>query len=243
NRAYVNNGHENFFPTVHFSAEDFMPPRPVDNTVPHIGNKRGFLLKFDTDTGDLLWRKDIQGPVTYHTRPMTVGRIFIDANDVIHQIVGLLEGEHLDGTVTVTGNQMQFYLVKYDTDGNLIGVPQPLPMTSGTGTGFGPHNTIFLYDEALNRYYIGGQSAFFLPKTFGGVPLQPTGLYIIAFDATTFAELWRSELEHPSILTYEVLSEIAIDENSDLFISGKYSNGPNQNGLFGGHPLPEYVGI
>jgi hypothetical protein len=244
NRAYVTNtGEENFFPPVHFSADDVMPPRPVDGNIAHVGNKRGFLLKFDKNSGDLLWRKDIQGPVTYYTRHMTVGRIFIDQNDVIHQIVGLLEGEHLDGTATVAGNQMQFFMVKYDTEGNLMGVPQPLPMTSGTGTGFGPHNTIFVYDHALNRYYISGQSAFFQTQTFGGVALQSTGTYIIAFDATSFEEVWRKELETPYNMTYEQISQLAIDDNSDIFISGKYSVGPDGYASFGGYELPEYVGL
>src|SRR5690606_19032447 len=90
-------------PPVHFSEDDVMPLVPVNsnNGNPHEAYKMGFLLKFEKDTGDYLWRKTLQGDVTSTLRSMVVGRIFIDSNDVIHQIVGLQEGIHLDGLVTV----------------------------------------------------------------------------------------------------------------------------------------------
>lgn len=130
-------------PPVHFSEDDVMPLVPVNsnNGNPHEAYKMGFLLKFEKDTGDYLWRKTLQGDVTSTLRSMVVGRIFIDSNDVIHQIVGLQEGIHLDGLVTVEEGELKYFLVKYDTDGNIIGTPQELPMSGG---GFNP-KIIYFY--------------------------------------------------------------------------------------------------
>src|SRR5690606_35454801 len=125
-----------------------MPLIPYDNVVsPSEAYKMGFLLKLDKDTGELLWRKDLQGMVTSSKRGMIVGRIFIDSNYIVHQIVALQEGVHLDGLVTVAEGELKYFLVKYDTDGNILGIPEELPMTGGLAPGL----TIFKYDEQLNR--------------------------------------------------------------------------------------------
>src|SRR5690606_21270875 len=62
NNAYISNlGIEYNFPPVHFSEDDVMPLVIHNgNTIPQEGYKRGFLLKFNKNTGDLLWRKDLQ---------------------------------------------------------------------------------------------------------------------------------------------------------------------------------------
>src|SRR5690606_27599872 len=98
NTAYISNlGIEYNFPPVHFSEDDVMPLIPYgftgspEDINPTEAREKGFLLKFDKDTGELLWRKRLQGPVTQSTRGIVVGRIFIDSNDVIHQIVALRE--------------------------------------------------------------------------------------------------------------------------------------------------------
>src|SRR5690606_36654442 len=214
------------------------------SNVPQEGRKRGFLLKFDKGTGELVWRKDLQGLVTLATGVrITTGRIFIDSNDIIHQIVGLSEGTHLDGLVTITQVNPQFFLVKYDTDGNILGTPQELPITSGTGAGFNHDNTLFVYDEQLNRYYLAGQSAFFQPLTYGGVALQETGFYILAFDGDTFEELWRQELLGQSGL-YEDIKGIAIDEDSNIYLAGKYYISFEEDivSYFGDYLLPQNIG-
>src|SRR5690606_34531018 len=168
NAAYINNlGIEYNFPPVHFSEDDVMPLVPAGSGIAHEGYKMGFLLKFDKDTGELIWRKDLQGSVTNANRSMIVGRIFIDSNDIIHQIVALQEGTHLDGLVTLEEGELKYFLVKYDTDGNILGTPEELPMTGG----FIPQYTLFEYDEQLNRYYLAGQSGPAIARIYNGVPL------------------------------------------------------------------------
>src|SRR5690606_7329515 len=160
-------------------------------------------------------------------RGIEVGRIYIDSNDIIHQIVGLWEGTHLDGLITIPegvgyGDEM-YYLVKYDTDGNILGIPQQLSMEGG----FPARHTIFKYDEQLNRYYLAGASGLSLPKTFGGVPLQESGFYILSFDGVTFEELWRKEITKEGGATSEHLKGIAIDENSNIYLVGGYHYSAN----------------
>src|SRR5690606_23792948 len=173
----------------------------------------GFLLKFDKDTGELLWRKDLQGLVNQSKRSMIVGRIFIDSSNIIHQIVALQEGTHLDGLVTVEEGELKYFLVKYDTDGNIIGTPQEVPMAGGR---FNPQNNIFLYDEQLNRYYIAG--TLHASLTYQGNVLHHASngrFYILAFDGDTFDELWRKEIHKEGPGFYgEQIRQIVIDEDS-----------------------------
>src|SRR5690606_14521301 len=214
---YINNlGIEYNFPPVHFSEDDVMPLVPAGSGIAHEGYKLGSLLKYDTDTGELIWRKYLQRSVTNANRSMIVGRIFIDSNDIIHQIVALQEGTHLDGLVTLEEGELKYFLVKYDTDGNILGTPEELPMTGG----FIPQYTLFEYDEQLNRYYLAGQSGPAIARIYNGVPLQETGFYILAFDGDTFEELWRRELLGQSGL-YEEIKGIAIDEDSNIYLAGK----------------------
>src|SRR5690554_6877895 len=229
-------------PPVHFSEDDVMPLVPVNsnNGNPHEAYKMGFLLKFEKDTGDYLWRKTLQGDATSTLRSMVVGRIFIDSNDVIHQIVGLQEGIHLDGLVTVEEGELKYFLVKYDTDGNIIGTPQELPMAGA----FNPQYNSFLYDEQLNRYYIAG--TLHVSLTYQGNILHhaPNGrFYILAFDGDTFDEIWRKEVHKEGTNSYsEKLTQIVIDEASNIYLSGKYVNTSNTLEYFGDYLLPQSIG-
>src|SRR5690554_3092112 len=222
NAAYIDNvGNEINFPPVHFSEDDVMPLVPAGIGIAHEGYKTGFLLKFDKDTGDLLWRKDLQGLVTQSKRAMSVGRIFIDSNDVIHQIVGLQEGTHLDGLVTVEEEDIKYFLVKYDTNGSILGTPQELPMT---GNGFAPQFSLFVYDEPLNRYYIAGKVTSF---TYEENSFNDEGFYILSFDGVTFEELWRKEIDREGGATSEHLKGITIDEHSNIYLVGGYHYSAN----------------
>src|SRR5690606_20800203 len=226
-------------PPVHFSEDDVMPLVPVNgnNGNPYEAFKRGFLLKFDKDTGDYLWRKTLQGDVTSSVNGIGAGRIFIDSNDVIHQIVGLQEGIHLDSLVTVGEGEIKFFLVKYDTDGNILGVSQELPMSGA----FNPQHNSFLYDEQLNRYYIAG--GLKNPLTYGEDVLEIGG-YILAFDGTTFNEVWRKKITGQST-NYDEIGQITIDEDSNIYLAGKYlisSQNSSNPPYFGDYALPVNIG-
>jgi hypothetical protein len=229
-------------PPVHFSQDDVMPLVPVNsnNGNPHEAFKRGFLLKFDKDTGDYLWRKALQGDVTAVLSSMIVGRIFIDSNDVIHQIVALQEGTHLDGLAIVGEGELKYFLVKYDTDGDILGIPQELPMSGG----YNPRDNIFLYDEQLNRYYIAG--SLHVSLTYQGNVLHHASngrFYILAFDGATFDELWRKEINKEGSGSYnEKLTQVVIDENSNIYLAGKIRINGSTLEYFGDYLLPQNIG-
>src|SRR5690606_15031802 len=238
--GYVN---PNNLPPVHFSEDDVMPIIPVGNGInppPHQGFKTGFLLKFDKDTGELLWRKDLQGLVYQSKRSMIVGRIFIDSINIIHQIVPLQEGTHLDGLAIVGEGELKYFLVKYDTDGNILGIPQELPMSGG----YNPRDNIFLYDEQLNRYYIAGTLKVSL--TYQGNVLHHASngrFYILAFDGDTFDELWRKEINKEGSGSYnEKLTQVVIDENSNIYLAGKIRINGSTLEYFGDYLLPQNIG-
>src|SRR5690606_11095542 len=143
------------------------------------GYKILFLLKYDTDNGDLLWRKDYQGEVNYYNFRGFITDLQIDSNNVLHTIIGLQDGVHLDGTLTVELDEdesVKLYLVKFNsTTGDLIGTPLLLSLEGILPNTTVMHNTSFRYDEVLNRYYLtvlkisGNDTA-----SFNGVPFGET---------------------------------------------------------------------
>lgn len=231
-----------FHPPVHFSPNDSMPLLEIDNwgTLYQEGYKKGFLVKYDKNNGELLWRKAYQGDVLHAKSGMRVGSVFIDSNNIIHLIVGIREGTHLDGTVTVPEGEWVSFLVKYDTSGNVVGTPMVLNMA-----GFGDGPTLFAFDEQLNRYYLAGiktGSAWH----FGNVPIE-TPAYILAFDAATGQEIWRKGITNNNSqpISYPI-KQIAIDSNSDIYLVGKYYFNVAGNNFdptyFDDYLLPDSIG-
>lgn len=243
--GYVN---PNNLPPVHFSEDDVMPIIPVGSGIdppPHEGFKTGFLLKYDKATGELLWRKDLQGNISQIKRPSNPVSILVDSNNIIHLLVGLLEGTHLDGTVTVGPgpNETKFFLVKYNTSGDLVGTPLEAPI-SGGGLGFAPQYTFFTFDEQLNRYYMGGKIDHFTPLYWDGIAFENKTRYLMAIDASNFQEIWRKTLYRDSGNYYDdEIRGIAIDENSNIYLTGKYYYSSPGSSLhsppsFDGYPFP-----
>src|SRR5690606_35961488 len=152
--VYNSNGSNGKSP-VYFSENDSLPYWNGNFYEEQEGFKRGFLLKYDTEFGNLLWRKDYQGNVNIENQLIIINHLQI-ANNVLHTIIGLKQGVHLEGMLTVEldeGEDMKYYLVKFDsTTGNLIGTPLLLPLE-----GFlVENNTSFRYDENIDRYYLAG---------------------------------------------------------------------------------------
>src|SRR5690606_35726445 len=140
-------------PPVCFSESDCKPYTNGEGQPEQEGYRMGYLLKYDTDNGELLWRKDYQGNVALANGFMLVFDLQIDSSNILHTVIGLKNGVHLDGALTVEldeGEQYKYYLVKFDAiTGNVTGTPLQLPME-----GFiYERNLTFRYDEALNRYY------------------------------------------------------------------------------------------
>lgn len=224
------------------SSGQYLPPRFGDNDVlPLVSNdffqpqealKYGFLLKYNTADGNLVWRKDFQGDVSANNLAMDFSPPVIDSQNILHVIVGLKFGTHLNGMVTVPStfdnstSNYQYYLVKYDTAGNIVGTPSLLPITGSTIFLDGYLN--FMYDEANSRYYLAGSrnyegsggSAYAL--SYNNVPINGSG-FLLAFNSNTFAELWRREMTTTGTIGGNFIYGLKKDPiTSDIYISGKF---------------------
>ncbi|WP_165585023.1 T9SS type A sorting domain-containing protein [Chryseobacterium taiwanense] len=224
------------------SSGQYLPPRFGDNDVlplvsndffqPQTALKYGFLLKYNTADGNLVWRKDFQGDVNVNNMAMEFSPPVIDSQNILHVIVGLKFGTHLNGMVTVPStfdastSNFQYYLVKYDSSGNIVGTPSLLPITGST-TFLGGYLS-FMYDEANNRYYLAGSRNYEgsgsngYALSYNNVPIVGSG-FMLAFSSTTFAELWRREeiINNPIGATF--ITGLKKDPiTSDIYLSGKF---------------------
>src|SRR5690606_886028 len=214
---------------IRFSDTDIMPYVDASNTAPQYGYKTSFILKYDTTNGELIWRKDIQGNVTQNKRQSYISQLQIDSSNIIHAVVGLREGTHLDGQVAIPAsdlNEYDYYLVKYNNSGNLIGTPVLLPFEGG----FVPSKTSFRYDETLGRYYFAGSrrphsgTTSFVEMSYDNIPFTEDG-YIFAIDAENLTELWRKEMiTSNSAMIIRNFYDIELDNDSNIYLGGNFFN-------------------
>ncbi|MFA5557231.1 MAG: T9SS type A sorting domain-containing protein [Flavobacteriaceae bacterium] len=227
----VNNTSNTSEPQTCFSDDDCLPYLTGGLDQVQEGRKTNFLLKYDTETGELVWRKNYQGNVNYYNSAgSNVYDLQIDSNNVLHTIISLQEGVHLDGALTVELDEDEinkYYLVKFDSAGNLVGTPLLLPMSR-----FSMHNTTFRYDEVLNRYYLSGWGSNINIPSFNGTTFQVSSQggnynFFLSFNPNDLDDWWYKEItvsgdgtggNNPSLIT-----DIAIDDNSDIYISGSFS--------------------
>ena len=234
--------------TTHFSEDVFRPYFNGDYQDPQEALRQGFLLKYDTDNGDLLWWKDLQGDVSASNWFITINDLQIDSNNVLHTIVGFKEGVHLDGALTVPAvgdvNDYHYYLLKFDgATGNLLGTPLLLPLDGGLTEWY----TKFRYDENLNRYYIASGHFNSLSSiiSFNGVDFGQqydvsSYLFVVSFNPDDLQDWWYREIVVEGGGSSR-LGGIEIDSNSDIYIGGGYfltnpsSNPDTNHAYFGDH--------
>ncbi len=224
---------------VYFSENDSLPYWNGNLYEEQEGFKRGFLLKYDTEYGNLVWRKDYQGNVNIENQLIIINHLQI-ANNVLHTIIGLKQGVHLDGALTVEleeGEDMKYYLVKFDsTTGNLIGTPLLLPLE-----GFLVENkTSFRYDENLNRYYLvswnfGGNTTI----SFNGVDFKHPDYdnrynFFISFNPDNLNDWWYKQITGTGT---QQITSITLDDNSDVYLGGVIHMSSNSTNtvFFGDH--------
>ena len=220
----------------HLSSEVTLPkvPENWDYTVPHPAFRLGYLLKYSQTDGSLLTYKNYQEETLFQS--FTLSRLWIDSNDIIHTYVGLAAGTHLDGLITVDEGNFDTYLVQFDTSLNIIGTPQLLPLI-----GTNHDKNFFAYDEVLNRYYIGGSNEGTQQFSYDGLEIEEQS-FILAIDGETLAEEWRSGFNITSVSSSSNLSDIFIDEESNLYLSGRYTyNSSTGQRSFGSHQLPDDI--
>jgi len=221
---------------VHFSPNDALPGPPQNSNINSDFYKTGFLVKYDTN-GNLKKREPLQGSVNGNNFSSQIHDLAIDSNNNLHFIVGLSAGSHLNGNVTVpsgfTNYAYQYYLVKYDHNLNYVNnILLPIPQ----GSLFFAHNTRFVYDETLNRYYVSASRSVNItaqpgPFTYDGKAIV-NRTFLLAINGTDGSEVWRREIYSDPVngsLASNTISSIAVDSNSDVYLAGLiWTTVPNQ---------------
>lgn len=223
----------------------YLPPRFGDNDVMPVvndpfvaqyGMRYGHLLKYNTADGNLVWRRDFQGDVSAYNMGMDMSEPVFDSQNNIHLILGFMYGTHLNGMITVPNSfntTFQYYLVKYDTSGNIVGTPTLLPLTGATT--FRTGTLSFMYDETNSRYYLAGSkdssgSSGGLSISWNNVPITENA-FVMAFNSTTFQKLWIRG-SGGSVGGFEAGGNIfglkKDPVTSDIYISGLFGKGMEQ---------------
>lgn len=229
----------NLFPP-RFGDDDVLPYTPINNSEQSEAWNTSFLLKYNTQNGTLLWRKNLQGSVNQENRNACVYQIMIDTNNILHMMVGYSKGTHLNNAITVPNtftNTLQYYIIKFNDEGVLQGSPLLL---NASGI-FLDYHTHFRYDQNLNRYYIAGSrnngGGTYLDLQYNNTAVQGRS-YVLAINAGSGQEIWRKDMGATDTQFDDSrIYGIEVDENSDLYIGGKFFNTGNSDVLFGNHIL------
>ncbi|MDF0718703.1 T9SS type A sorting domain-containing protein [Kaistella sp. PBT33-4] len=246
NRAYASNP---TYAPLHFDSANHIPVIQIsqtDTTTPDPGLKTAYLLKYSTANGNLEWQKPLQGNVTSALRSSDCGIFYMDSSKNIHAIVGFAAGTHLNGAITVPASftgSYQYYLIKFSyNNGNMTPDPNPLllPITGFIVQGYSEGKVSLLYDgtAGVNQYYLAGKrmqygNFTYSDFSYGGTPFTEDG-YLLAFNGTTGAEVWRKEFTmstNPANVPDDnsVLDVVKDPNTSDIYIAGNYYI-YNQNG-------------
>ncbi|KOS06087.1 hypothetical protein AM493_08580 [Flavobacterium akiainvivens] len=206
----------------HFSPNVALP-EGENNLDPQEGRKTAAVVKYNTQDGALVWYKMLQGAVSPTYMSSIISNIIVDTDGNLRVLVGLYRGTHLDGQVTVPDsftNTTQFYIVKLSPEGEYLDVTE-LPMQGVLEMS----QFCFNYDENLNRYYIAGFRTYpgyntLMPTTYGGVDFTKS-VFILALEEDG-TEIWRVEEVNSAGLNATQLQAFVIDDDSNLYLVGKY---------------------
>src|SRR5690606_39215990 len=187
---------------LHFTENDSIPFANTANgggQIPQEAFKTTYLVKYSS-SGQLIDKVTLQGDVTNVPSEYmsSISDLAIDNQGKIHFIVGLLQGTHLDGHVTVPSsfndqNNPQYYLAVYNSD-----LTYHSSMLLDMSGNFFNSRVRFAYDENTNQYYIAGMTSLGVtgstyPFSFDGDPIENRS-FIVAIDDSDGSEKWRREI-------------------------------------------------
>jgi len=237
---------------LHFTENDSIPFANTANgggQIPQEAFKTTYLVKYSSN-GQLIDKVTLQGDVTnVPSEYMSlISDLAIDSQGKIHFIVGLLQGTHLDGQVTVPNNfndlnSPQYYLAVYNSD-----LTYHSSMLLDMSDNFFNSRVRFTYDENTNQYYIAGITSPGItgttyPFSFEGNPIENRS-FILAFDDSDGSEKWRREIytdPGSGSMPSNTITSLLIDENSDVYIGGKISRVYDDNTVKIYNPIGSYT--
>ena len=217
---------------LHFTENDSIPFANTANgggQIPQEAFKTTYLVKYSSG-GQLIDKVTLQGDVTNVPSEFQslISDLAIDSQGKIHFIIGLLQGTHLDGQVTVPSsfndqNNPQYYLAVYNSDLTY----HSSILLDMSGNFFYP-SVRFTYDENKNQYYIAGMTSLGIsgttyPFSFDGNPIVNRS-FILAFDDNDGSEKWRREIYSDpgtsSNLAGNIITSLVVDDESNIYIGG-----------------------
>src|SRR5690554_2231914 len=219
---------------LHFTENDSIPFANTANgggQIPQEAFKTTYLVKYKSN-GNLDKKVALQGDVTNVPSEFNslISDLAIDSQGKIHFIVGLLQGTHLEGQVTVPSsfndlNNPQYYLAVYNPDLTY----HSSMLLDMSGNFFYP-SVRFTYDESKNQYYIAGMTSLGVtgstyPLSFDGDPTENRS-FILAIDDSDGSENWRREIysttTNPNNLPPNCIFSLAVDNDSNVYVGGSF---------------------
>ena len=179
--------------------------------------QRSFRAKFNSN-GDFQWLHYLQAPTTSALANSGFLRNAYMVNDVLHCIAILPPGTYEGGAInnTTTSVPFLYYLLKYDTSGNLISAtPFDLQMSGYTSAELrwyrNPHNG--------NYYVVQGNNTNSITMTAGGISLNAALPKILCFNETGQYQ-WHREPSGNQVS----FTSINFDPNNNIYVAGIANN-------------------
>ncbi|WP_417352424.1 PKD domain-containing protein [Flavobacterium alkalisoli] len=213
---------------VHFDTDTILPQGNPNNLDEHKRNL--FLLKYN-NTGEMQWLKMPQPEdVTFiDAISHSLGAdIQTDALGNTYWLCILPPGTYADGSFINTTEGDNFFVLKYDTNGNFVEAIIPDIQFTGALESYKMvrnHNT--------GNFYITGRTGSQGTLTAGGETITHN-MYLIAFSPEG-EMLWKNE-NSSEIGGY--LNDMVIDDQNNIYVAGSIYDGDTFSGITFTNPAP-----
>lgn len=237
---------------IHFHNDTIANPRPTPR-VPGTWAKKLYIISYDNN-GNLRWLRQPQKDLIDITEFSIQSQIYVESNGTTHFLVGLSDGNHVDGQLPISNSPtfLEYRILRYDVNGNYLG-DIDVPNLGGGSLRVQLFNIKMTYDPALQRYYIAGFKAAGSSNdiTVNGT-IIPNSMVLLAIDNTGNI-VWRKD-DMNTVGTPGAsgggIRDIIVDASNNVYICGSYGNSSilSASGTFAGyafgqnHPTVDFTG-
>lgn len=215
---------------VHFDTDTILPKIPIDSltqTIEDTLNQTMFIVQYDT-TGIFKWLTMPEPDTTSRFRGNFPINMDVDASGDLYWLCYLLPGEYRwinNNTVTQAGT----YVVKYNSQGNQIGIT-PLEFNAGRGidlTGSWGGITHFARNPTNGNYYVAGtnEAKRYTWLSLGSDTIT-SNMYIACFSSSGQL-LWKKKSSGVDLGSIE---DIELDASGNIYIGGLVKPGTELGG-------------